>query len=159
MYKTTLNFEIKSTKEDAKKRVVDNVPTKKLTWSELASRKVEPKIEKKWHVLPKGILSIIQYIFITVITIISAYSTDLGQLFILIFAVYSIVFRKDSKTTFAIALFLLITIPFFQVINQEGIAENFAIYVFNLLVLGTFQSILEIFLEKMFEKKGKRNVY
>lgn len=87
---------------------------------------------------------VIQYILIAIIGVAAAYSTDIGQWFVLALAVYVFVTRQDSRLTYGIALFILISVPFFQIINQPGVANNMAVYVFELLVLGTLQSLVEL---------------
>ncbi len=87
---------------------------------------------------------VIQYVIIAAIAVASAYSTDIGQWFVLALAVYVLATRQDSRLTYGIALFILISVPFFQLINQPGVANNMAVYVFELLVLGTIQSLIEL---------------
>lgn len=87
---------------------------------------------------------VVQYILIAAIGIASAYSTDIGQWFVLALAVYVIATRQDSRLTYGIALFIMISVPFFQLLNQPGVANNMAVYVFELLVLGTVQSLIEL---------------
>lgn len=87
---------------------------------------------------------VIQYVLIAAIGIAAAYSTNIGQWFVLALAIYVIATRQDSRLTYGIALFILISVPFFQIINQPGVANNMAVYVFELLVLGTVQSLIEL---------------
>ena len=98
------------------------------------------KITKHW--LPKSIFTIVQYIIIGLMALGASYSTDVGQWFILAFGLYALFIKKDSRFTFAVALFLLITIPLFKIFNQDGISENAAVYAFEVLAIGTLQSIL-----------------
>jgi hypothetical protein len=102
------------------------------------------KKKKAGFRIPKFFVSLFQYIFITFIAVGAAYSTEVGQWFILAFALYTIFIAKDSKLNFGVALFLLITIPFFLATKQNGIAENVAVYVFELLVIGTLHAALEL---------------
>ncbi|MBI3889240.1 hypothetical protein HY312_01510 [Candidatus Saccharibacteria bacterium] len=95
---------------------------------------------------------VVQYILIAAIGIASAYSTDIGQWFVLALAVYVIATRQDSRLTYGIALFIMISVPFFQIINQPGVANNMTIYVFELLVLGTLQSLIELKFTQKSEK-------
>lgn len=87
---------------------------------------------------------VIQYVLIAAIALAAAYSTSIGQWFVLALAIYVFVTRQDSRLTYGIALFVLITVPFFQLLNQPGVANNMSIYVFELLILGTLQSLFEI---------------
>lgn len=87
---------------------------------------------------------IFQYVLIAAIALAAAYSTAIGQWFVLALAAYVFITRQDSRLTYGIALFVLITVPLFQLINQPGVANNMSIYVFELLILGTIQSLFEI---------------
>ena len=87
---------------------------------------------------------VVQYILIAAIGVAAAYSTDIGQWFVLALAIYVFITRQDSRLTYGIALFILLTVPFFQILNQPGVANNMAVYVFELLVLGTLQSLVEL---------------
>lgn len=87
---------------------------------------------------------VIQYVLIAAIALAAAYSTSIGQWFVLALAIYVVFTRQDSRLTYGIALFILVTIPFFQLINQLGVAHNMSVYVFELLILGTIQSLIEI---------------
>lgn len=99
---------------------------------------------KREPYLPTFITGPVQYILIAFIAIVGAYSSVLGQYFVIAFAAYVLLFKKDSNLTFTIALFLLATIPFFQVLNQPGIAENMAVYVFELFFVGVIQALVEL---------------
>lgn len=90
------------------------------------------------------LLSIFQYLFFAFIAFGGAYSVEVGQYFVLAYAIYAIFLKRDSKLTFSIALFLLITIIFFQIFNQPAISNNIAVYVFELLVIGTIQAMIEL---------------
>ena len=87
--------------------------------------------------------SYLQYPAIMIAAILAAYSTKFGQWMVLGFVVLAVVTRRKSQLTFGVALFLLITIPLFQLIGQTGIAQNTAVYVFELLVFGVGQAIWE----------------
>lgn len=101
---------------------------------------------------------VVQYVLIAAIGVVAAYSTDIGQWFVLALAVYVFITRQDSRLTYGIALFILITVPFFQIINQPGVANNMAVYVFELLVLGTLQSLVELkTAQKPENNKDKKN--
>lgn len=90
------------------------------------------------------ILEIIQYPLIAAAALGAAYSSTVGQALIVMYALYVISRRRSSRLTFSITLFMLITIPFFQAINQTGIAANAAIYTYELLVVGTIQALFEL---------------
>ncbi len=87
---------------------------------------------------------VVQYVLIAAIAVLAAYSTNIGQWFVLALAIYVFVTKQDSRLTYGIALFVLASVPFFQILNQTGVANNMAVYVFELLVLGTLQSLREL---------------
>lgn len=98
----------------------------------------------KTHSLRARLTSVVQYFILAGIALAAAYSTGVGQWFVLAYAVYALVFRKSSATSFAIALFILVAVPIFQLLGQTGIADNMAVYVYELLVVGTIQAIIEL---------------
>ncbi len=100
-------------------------------------------VSPSWSVRA-SISIVVQYILIATVAVIAAYSTSIGQWFVLALAVYVITTRQDSRLTFGIALFVLVSVPFFQIINQTGVAANMAVYVFELMMLGVVQSIIEL---------------
>lgn len=91
---------------------------------------------------------ILQYILIATIAIGAAYSTDIGQWFVVSLAVYIFIMRLSSQLTYGIAIFILISIPIFHIIGQNGVADNMTVYVFELFILGALQSTIELALEK-----------
>jgi hypothetical protein len=96
------------------------------------------------RVIYARVFSLLQYLALAFAALFSAGNTTIGQYLIAIFAVYVLVLRKNSQKTFIIALILLVSIPIFQVLKQPGIAENMAIYTYELLVVGTIQAIIEL---------------
>jgi hypothetical protein len=90
------------------------------------------------------VLEVLQYPLIAAAALGAAYSNAVGQWIILAYAIYVLARRRTSRLSFGIALFLLITIPFFQAIGQTGIAANTAIYTYELLVVGTIQAMVEL---------------
>jgi hypothetical protein len=109
----------------------------------LDDKEVVLKLPRKLS-LRTGLLSLIQYVLIALIAIAGAYSVSIGQWFVLVFAIYVLVRRQHSSLTFGIALFILVTVPIFQLLNQGGVANNLAVYVYELLVVGTIQALIEL---------------
>jgi hypothetical protein len=89
-------------------------------------------------------LDLLQYPLIAILALISAYSSTAGQAFVLVYAVLALILRRGSRFTFGLALFVLVTIPLFEALKQSGIAQNAAIYTFELLVVGTAQAVYEL---------------
>lgn len=90
------------------------------------------------------VLEVVQYPVIAGVALGAAYSSAVGQWLVLAYGIAVLVTRRTSRLSFGMALFLLITIPFFQAIGQTGIAENAAIYTYELLVIGTIQALVEL---------------
>lgn len=84
-----------------------------------------------------------QYPIIAALALASAYSSTAGQLFVAAYFAIALLFKIESRYAFGAALLLLVSIPAFQLLGQSGIAENNAIYTYELLVGGTLQAILE----------------
>jgi hypothetical protein len=85
-----------------------------------------------------------QYPLVAVVALAAAANADLGQLLVLIYGVVIVGWRLPSKQVFVLALVLLVSVPIFQVLSLPGISENAAIYVYELLVVGTIRAILEL---------------
>jgi hypothetical protein len=85
-----------------------------------------------------------QYPLLALIALVAAASTTFGQALVFVYAVIVVARRRTSTTTFGLALIILVAIPIFQALGQATIAENAAIYVYELLVVGTIQAILEL---------------
>lgn len=109
-------------------------------------KRPQTKLAKVWDIA--------QYPLFAGIAIAAAYSTGIGQWFVLAYAIIALIRRSPSQLTFGVALFLLIAIPIFQLLHQEGIASNAAVYVFELLAFGTLQASLEL----VFTKRKRRNI-
>ena len=116
------------------------IPTHMPSRRELRRAVRAPVIEKS----SKKIWEFAQYPLIAIVALASAYSTTIGQWLVLVYGIMAIWQRWGSRQSFGIALFLLITIPLFQLIGQAGIAENVAVYVYELLVIGTIQALIEL---------------
>jgi hypothetical protein len=74
----------------------------------------------------------------------AAASSTFGQAMVAVYGLVVIFTRQNSQVTFGLALVILISVPLFQALGQPGIAGVAAIYVFELLVVGTIQAILEL---------------
>ncbi len=86
-----------------------------------------------------------QYPLIATVALVAAINTTIGQLIVLAYAVAVVfIWRQPSRLTFALAFIILLSVGLFQIINQPDIAENAAIYVYELLVVGTISAILEL---------------
>lgn len=88
---------------------------------------------------------LVQYPLFAVIAITASVNNTFGQLLIGVYAVIVIfIRRRPSSLSFGLALIILISVPIFNLIGQSSIAENAAIYVYELLVVGTIQAIVEL---------------
>ncbi len=94
--------------------------------------------------LYRKLLEFIQYPLIGVAALAAAYSPTAGQVIIGVYFLLALIFKISSRASFAIALVLLLCIPFFQLLGQAGISENVAIYAYEMLAVGTVQAIIEL---------------
>lgn len=85
-----------------------------------------------------------QYPLFATAALVAAANSTFGQLLVLGYALVVVIQRRPSQLSFGLALIILISVPLFQGIGQPGIAENAAIYVYELLVVGTISAILEL---------------
>lgn len=104
-----------------------------------------PVKPKKARSTAARVFNIAQYPLLALVAIVAAASTAIGQWFVLAYVIVALVRRQDSRLTFALAIFLLIAIPVFQLLQQPGVAKNTAVYVYELLVFGTLQAMFEVF--------------
>ena len=88
-----------------------------------------------------------QYPLIAAVAIGSAYSSTVGQALVAVYLVVALLSRLSSRYSFGAALLLLVSVPAFQLLQQTGVAQNAAIYTYELLVVGTLQAVIEIWLE------------
>lgn len=95
--------------------------------------------------LYKRLLDWAQYPALAAIAFGAAYSVELGQWFVLVYAIVAILRGAASRTTFAVAIFLIVAIVVFQVLDMATVAENTAVYAYLLLVFGTLQAMFELF--------------
>jgi hypothetical protein len=85
-----------------------------------------------------------QYPLCAAVALAAAFNAAIGQLFVAAFALYVLIRRPDTRLIFGVALFVLLTIPLFEALGRSGIAENAAIYVYELLVIGTISALLDL---------------
>lgn len=65
-------------------------------------------------------------------------SLVLGEIAIALYAIFALLRRVESRTTFMLALFSLLSIVLLLIVRPNGqLANNFAVYTFLLLVVGT----------------------
>ena len=95
------------------------------------------RVSKRWW------LEIGQYPLIAAVALGAAYSGVFGQFLIAFYIAFAVVTRRTSQLSFGAAVFLLVTIPLFQGLNQPIIDQNVATYVFELLAFGTAQAVWE----------------
>jgi len=93
----------------------------------------------------QSVWNISQYPLLAIVALSAAASSTVGQLFVLAYAFFAIVIRRQpSGLSFGLALVILVAVPLFEALGRPGIAENAAIYVYELLVVGTIGAILEL---------------
>lgn len=67
-----------------------------------------------------------------------------GQWAILCFGVIALIFKVKSKVTFGLALFTILAVPALLIIGRQGLAENFAVYGFLLIILSIVLAAREL---------------
>ncbi len=99
----------------------------------------------------------IEYLKIGIIIIVLGYAInnkiDIINFSILAYALISILFILDSRIAAAIALLLLISVPFLLINKNEVLAEQMAIYVYYFLVITVLTQIREYRKEELESKK------
>lgn len=104
-----------------------------------------------------------QYIVITAAALVMAFNGYYGQYVIAAYGVVIILPKLwpfsygkledffdslGSQQVFIIALLILVTIPLFTVLGKSVIAQNAAVYVFELLVVGVIAATIELWRDK-----------
>ncbi|HSX01877.1 MAG TPA: hypothetical protein VLI05_01030 [Candidatus Saccharimonadia bacterium] len=103
----------------------------------------KPRLKSSWRTKLHWLLAASQYPLIAVAGLAAAYSTTFGQCFVLGYMVVALTGRRRSSFSFGVTLFLLAIVAVFEVLGQKVIAQNVAVYTFELLAFGTVQAIWE----------------
>ena len=90
---------------------------------------------------PRVILTIISIIFLAVVLI--YFKVDLVSTIIAFYFLFSIIFSLKSRYSFYLGLFFLVLTALVQILGNEGVAENYAVYAFYFLVIGTITALIE----------------
>ena len=98
-----------------------------------------------------------QYPLIALAAVGIAYSPAAGQVAVGIYLLMALIFKVSSRVSFAIALVLLVCIPFFQVLGQATVSENVAVYAYEMLVVGTLQAIIELWRDNRRERRQQKS--
>jgi cell division protein FtsW (lipid II flippase) len=89
---------------------------------------------------------------ITVVLILAAiliyFKVDLVDTIIAFYFLLAILFSLESRYSFAIGLLFLVLTAFLQILGKERIAENYAVYTFYFLVIGTIGALIEVAKDK-----------
>ncbi|HSH56124.1 MAG TPA: hypothetical protein VK983_04865 [Candidatus Limnocylindrales bacterium] len=101
-------------------------------------------LKSKKRPLYRKLLDFVQYPLIAVAALAAAFNPTAGQIMIGVYFLLALIFKISSRASFAIALILLLCIPFFQILGQSGTSENVAIYAYEMLAVGTVQAIIEL---------------
>ena len=88
-------------------------------------------------------VSILQYAIFAGVGIAVVFDRNLGQLLIGFLTVLALVIRIPYKMAFGSALFLLVTIPLFLLLQRPQVAYTLAIYAYELLSIGVIMSIIQ----------------
>lgn len=91
---------------------------------------------------PLVIFKIIPIIFLAAILI--YFKVDLISAVIAFYFLLSVLFSIKSQYSFYLGLLFLILAAFLQTLGNEGVAENYAVYAFYFLVIGTVTALVEV---------------
>lgn len=109
------------------------------------------------------IFQVIQYIVITAAALIMAFNGYYGQYVVGIYGLVillpklwpfsygpleDLVDSLGSQQVFVIALLILVSIPIFTLLGKSVIAQNAAVYVFELLAIGVIAATIELWRDK-----------
>ena len=72
------------------------------------------------------------------------FKADLVSTIIAFYFLLAIIFSFESRYSFGIGLFFLVLTALAQMLGNEGVAENYAIYAFYFLIIGTTTALIEI---------------
>lgn len=71
------------------------------------------------------------------------FDAAVGQWVVIAGGIIALILRVDSRIIFGGALFCLVMIPVMTMAGREPLSENYAIYTFILLALGTIRAMIE----------------
>ncbi len=94
----------------------------------------------------------LQYPLIAIAAVLAANSSAAGQAMIGLYAVFAIFVKMSSKYSLGAAVLLLISIPVFRTLGEIDVSEKFAVYAYELLVIGILQAIIETWLDNRKQK-------
>jgi hypothetical protein len=110
-----------------------------------------PPQKRQWlgsHPHLRRFLYILQFpaiLFGSLIAGIMVQSVIVGQSILLIYAICTLIFRIDSRTTFLMAFFLLCSLIALLIFrSNNALAVNFAVYSFILLLIGVVSLLREL---------------
>ena len=94
------------------------------------------------------------------IFIIRKYSDNVTSFLTLLWIIAIITYRMDARISFGLALIFLTLCPFLLIVPMDWIAEKSAIWAYMMLVVGTFQSVVDIspILQKILKTKFVQSI-
>ena len=90
---------------------------------------------------PFAILKIMASLILAVILI--YFKVDLVDTIIAFYFLLSILFSLESRYSFGLGLFFLVITALAQIAGSKGVAENYAVYAFYFLAIGTVIVLIE----------------
>lgn len=103
-------------------------------------------VTKKPKTPKRKLLNMLSYVGIAVMAIavgFALFDAATGQWIVLAGGIVALMLRVDSRLLFGAALFCLVMIPVMTIAQREALSENYAIYTFILLVIGTIRAMIE----------------
>lgn len=106
-------------------------------------RIIPPLVTRKFKIRVK-IFLFLKYLLVAIVVLGAGGSLAVGQVIIGIYFILAVIFKISTRLSFLLALALLVCTPLLDLVGQTGISANAVIYAFELLVIGTVQSSIEI---------------
>ncbi len=117
-----------------------------------AMTRVQPAARSKVR-RPGRLKSVVLNFAFVVVGLGAAYLSTAGQILILIYGIWVLIWKVDSRKPFAAALFFLILIPVFQILKLSLFSSNAAIYAYELLVVGVIAAASEMWRDESVKKR------
>lgn len=115
-----------------------------------------PKTPKRWRKL-REYIQFAAIMAAAMLLGILAQSLIFGQMVIAAYGVAALLLRIKSSTTFGLAIISIVTVVVFFTLSGNGaLANNFAVYTFWLLVIGTLSLLIEVRAEQKAKNTTKK---
>lgn len=90
-----------------------------------------------------SMLSTLAIVLLAVAVGFALFDAATGQWIVVAGGIVALILRIDSRMLFGAALFCLVMIPIMTIAGREALSENYALYTFILLAIGTVRAMIE----------------